>query len=141
MSGIGGVLLCSPNDGNISATDIDEHVNVHQMTLDENRAMLDSNGGDDHATRWSMERSAIGGVLLHSPNDGDIPATDIDEHANVHQMTLNENRAMLDSNGEFTGILDIQYHNLPNECLESQRMKSPTEIQNCSFIFRPPPRL
>jgi hypothetical protein len=39
------------------------------------------------------------------------------------------------------GILDIQYHNLPNESLESQRMKSPTEIQNCSFIFRPPPRL
>jgi hypothetical protein len=109
MSGIGGLLLCSPNDGNISATDIDEHVNVHQMTLNENRAMLDSNGGDDHATRWSMEMSAVGEVLLRSPNDGDIPATDIDEHANVHQMTLNENQAMLDSNGEFTGKHNVTY--------------------------------
>jgi len=54
--------------------------NVHQMTLNENLASLDSNGGDDHATRWSIDFNAIE-TLLNSLNDGDVPAIDIDDHA------------------------------------------------------------
>jgi hypothetical protein len=50
------------------------------MTLNENLAPLDSNGGDDHATRWSIDFNAIE-ALLNSPNDGDVLAIDIDEHA------------------------------------------------------------
>jgi hypothetical protein len=69
-------------------------MNVHQMTLNENLASLGSNGGDDHATRCSIDFNAIE-ALLNSPNDGDVPAIDIDEHAQVlgestgkHNMTF-----------------------------------------------------
>jgi len=41
---------------------------------------MDSNGGDDHATECSMGLSAPE-ALWNSPYDGDIPAIDIDEHA------------------------------------------------------------
>jgi hypothetical protein len=54
--------------------------NVHQMTLNENLASLDSNGGDDHATRCNMDFNAVE-ALLNSPDGGDVPAIDIDEHA------------------------------------------------------------
>ncbi len=54
--------------------------NVHQMTLNENLASLDSNGGDDHATRCSIDFNAIE-ALWNSPIDGDVPAIVIDEHA------------------------------------------------------------
>jgi hypothetical protein len=50
------------------------------MTLNENLTSLDSNGGDDHATRCSIDSNAIE-ALLNSPNDGDVPAIDIDEYA------------------------------------------------------------
>jgi hypothetical protein len=48
--------------------------------MNENLASLDSNGGDDHSTRFSMSLSDLE-ALLNSPNDGDVPAIDIDEHA------------------------------------------------------------
>jgi hypothetical protein len=47
--------------------------------MNENLASLDSNGGDDHSTRFSMILSDLEAVL-NSPNDGDVPAIDI-EHA------------------------------------------------------------
>jgi tetratricopeptide (TPR) repeat protein len=48
--------------------------------MNENLASLDSNGGDDHATRCSLGFSALE-ALLNSPNDGDVPEIDIDKHA------------------------------------------------------------
>jgi len=41
---------------------------------------MDSNGGDDHATECSRGLSALE-ALWNSPYDGDVPAIDIDAHA------------------------------------------------------------
>jgi hypothetical protein len=50
------------------------------FAMNENRALLDSNGGNDHATECGMGLSALE-TLWDSSYDGDIPAIDIVKHA------------------------------------------------------------
>jgi len=78
-------LWNSPCDGDLPTIDIDEHAWLSEdggegCAMNENRASLDSNGGDEHATECSMGLSALE-ALRNSPYDGDVPAIDIDEHA------------------------------------------------------------
>jgi len=77
-------LRNSPYDGDVPAIDIDEHAWLFEdggegCAMNENRASLDSNGGDEHATECSKGLNALEAVW-NSLNDGDVPAVDIVEH-------------------------------------------------------------
>ncbi|CAM6068787.1 unnamed protein product [Sphagnum tenellum] len=133
--------------------------------MNENRASLDSNGVDDHVIESNMGLSTLE-ALPNSPYDGDVPAINIDEHAQDlgestdFGMGLSRVEALwnlpddgdvpaidIDKHaqdlGESTGILetDIQYPSLPNGSLEPLRIQSPTVRGHSSFQFRTPPGL
>jgi tetratricopeptide (TPR) repeat protein len=84
--------------------------------MNENLASLDSNGGDYHTARCSMGFSDLE-ALLNSPNDGDVLAIDINEHARLfvdggEDCAMNENRSLLDSNGGDDHALEALWSSL-----------------------------